>query len=112
MITPTAFSQFLAGIGLWGIGWSVIFHIEELAKLLRLGRFVNKDRILAWINRHKVMALLMTEFVNLGTHDIESPSSITFALGGTCMNIIMIFIVIPVIRPLQKIKNSLLFWVR
>jgi hypothetical protein len=110
MITPTAFSQFLAGIGLWGLGWSVIFHLEHLAQMLRLGKFVNRDKILAWINSHKVLTLLITEFVNIGTHDVESPSSITFALGGTFLNIIMIFIVVPLTRPLQRLKSWLLFW--
>jgi hypothetical protein len=61
-----------------------------------LGRFVNKELILEWINGNRVVTLLTTEVFNFGVHGIENPNSTVLALGGTAMNFIMIFVVIPV----------------
>lgn len=96
MFTPTASSSFFAGIGLWSVVWSAVYKIESVAKLLGLGRFVNKERILAWMNSNKVVTLLTTEVINFGTHSPESPNSTAMALGGTLLNAIMIFVVLPI----------------
>ena len=96
MFTPTASSSFFAGIGLWGVVWSAVYKIESVAKLFGLGRFVNKERILAWMNSNKVVTLLTTEIINFGTHSPENPNSTAMALGGTLLNAIMIFAVLPI----------------
>jgi hypothetical protein len=96
MFTPTASSSFFAGIGLWSVVWSAVYKIEAVAKMFGLGRFVNKELILEWINGNRVVTLLTTEVFNFGVHGIENPNSTVFALGGTAMNFIMIFVVIPV----------------
>ena len=96
MFTPTASSQFAAGIGLWGVIWSAIYKLEHLAAFVRLGRFVNRERILAWINENKVVTLLLTEVLNFGVHGVESASGVTFALGGTFTNLWMIFVIVPI----------------
>ena len=106
MFTPTASSQFAAGIGLWGVIWSAIFKIEALAKFVRLERYVNKEGILAWIRQNQVVALLLTEVFNFGVHGLESASGVTFALGGTFTNIWMIFIIVP-LRQWKKERLSL-----
>ena len=96
MFTPTASSSFFAGIGLWGVVWSAVYKIESVAKLFGLGRFVNKERILAWMNSNRVVTLLTTEIINFGTHSPENPNSTAMALGGTLLNVIMIFVVLPI----------------
>ena len=96
MFTPTASSSFFAGIGLWSVVWSAVYKIETVANMFGLGRFVNKELILEWINGNRVVTLLTTEVFNFGVHGIENPNSTVFALGGTAMNFIMIFVVIPV----------------
>ena len=105
VVTPTASSQFFAGIGLWGVIWSGLFKIEYVAKLLRLSRYVNRDRMFEWINQNKVITLLMTEILNFGLHGVESPSGVTFALGGTFTNIWMIFVILP-LRQLWRGRSS------
>jgi hypothetical protein len=40
---------------------------------------------------------------NFGVHGIEPASGVTFALGGTFLNIIMIFIVLPLKQAAQKV---------
>ena len=93
--TPTASSEVFAGAGLSGIGWSMVFKIDAIAKLLHCDRWVNREGILAWVNANKVVTLLSTELFNFGIHGVESPSGVTFALGSTVVNIAMIFVVIP-----------------
>jgi hypothetical protein len=94
--TPTASSEVFAGAGLSGIGWSMIFKIDAIAKLLHCDHWVNRESILAWVNANKVVTLLSTELFNFGIHGVESPSGVTFALGSTVVNIAMIFVVIPI----------------
>jgi hypothetical protein len=96
VFTPTASSEFFAGVGLWGVVWSAIYKLESVAKLCHCGRWVNREKILAWINCNKVVTLISTEILNFGVHGVDSPSGVTFALGGTFTNFVMIFIVIPV----------------
>jgi hypothetical protein len=93
--TPTASSEVFAGVGLSGIGWSMVFKIDAIANLLHCQRWVNRESVLAWINSNKVLTLLFTELFNFGIHGVESPSGVTFALGSTVVNIAMIFVVIP-----------------
>ena len=96
MFTPTASSSFFAGIGVWSVVWSAVYKIEAVAKMLGLGRWVNKELILEWINKNKVVTLIGTEALNFGVHGVENPNSTTMALGGTLLNSVMIFIVVPV----------------
>ena len=104
MFTPTASSSFFAGVGLWGVIWSAVYKIEALAKMCGLGRWVSKERTLEWINSHKVVTLLGTEAFNFGVHGIENPNSTVFALGGTVMNIFMIFVFVPIRNLVHRVK--------
>src|ERR1017187_4526509 len=95
MFTPTASSSFFAGIGLWGVVWSGVYKIEKVAKMFGLGRFVNKELILEWINGRRVVPLFTPEGLNFSVHGTDNPNSTVCALRGTCMNFIMLFGVIP-----------------
>jgi hypothetical protein len=103
--TPTASSEVSAGAGLSLIGWSMVFKIDTIAKLFRCGRWVSKESVLAWINANKVLTLLFTEVFNFGIHGVESPSGVTFALGSTVVNTVMIFFVVPIRQLLHRRKS-------
>ena len=47
--------------------------------------------------RRPRILLLFTEVFNFGIHGVESPSGVTFALGSTVVNTVMIFL--PAIGP-------------
>jgi hypothetical protein len=77
---------------LWLVGWMTFFKMDHLPFV---GKFVNKDRCIQWIVKNKVLTLLCTEIFNFGVHGISNPASVTFALGGTLFNALMIFVLLP-----------------
>jgi hypothetical protein len=106
IVTPTATSSFASGMGLWGIFWSVVFKIEKIAKLCKCDRYIKRETIFNWINDNKVIALVLTEILNLGKEGISSSTAVTFALGGTFVNTIMIFIVIPARQGIRSVFSK------
>jgi hypothetical protein len=92
-LTPTAQSSAIAGFALWLVGWATLFKID---KIPFVGRFVNKTRVINWILDNKVLTLLCTEIFNFGVHGISNPSAVTFALGGTVFNALMVFLLLPI----------------
>jgi hypothetical protein len=93
MITPSASGAAIAGGGFWGLLWSFLFKADHFPILKR---FVPKDRILDWMTKNKAECLILTEAINLGTHSSGGALGVTFALGGTVVNAIMIFIGLPI----------------
>jgi hypothetical protein len=89
-ITPSAKSSFVAGIGFWVLLWLAILKLDEIAACLRLRRWLNTERCLNWVNQHKALALLGSECCNYSVHGISNPLGVTFALGGTLTNLIVI----------------------
>jgi hypothetical protein len=102
-LTPTAQSSAIAGFALWLVGWMTLFKME---KLPYIGRFVNQEKVLTWITENKVLTLLCTEIFNFGTHGISNPASVTFALGGTAFNTLMIFGVLPIRQVLKRRRST------
>jgi hypothetical protein len=100
--TPSATSSFSAGAVFWGMVWIVVFKLDELAKLFGIKNSQVSRKTLMWVKSHKALAVTTTELVNYSVHGIESPLSVTFALGGTLMNVIMVFIVIPLLCRVNK----------
>jgi hypothetical protein len=100
--TPSATSSFSAGAVFWGMVWSVVVKLDELAKLFGINHSQVSRKTLLWVKNHKTLALTTTELVNYSVHGIESPLSVTFALGGTLMNVIMVLIVIPLLCRVNK----------
>lgn len=92
--TPSATSSFVAGIGFWGLVWSMAVKIDRLFSFFGL-RLKLSNKILDFVRREKVLSLCCTEIVNYSVHGISNPLSVAFALGGTFVNIIMIFLVVP-----------------
>jgi hypothetical protein len=99
--TPSTKGAFLAGVGLWILGWLALFKLDNIVGDTPLRRFASSQRCIHWINRHRSTALLGTELVNYGTHGISQPDSVVFAIGGTIVNVLMIFAVLP-LRQLRK----------
>ena len=93
--TPSAKSSFVAGIGLWAVGWSALFKLDKIPLVKRLVTLDRKERMFDWMTDNKVVTLLATEACNFGVHGVSNPNSVTFALGGTFWNILMIFAWLP-----------------
>ena len=94
-LTPTAQSSAIAGFVLWFVGWMTLFKVDHLPFI---GRFIRKDRMIDWISHNKVLTLMCTEVFNFGVHGISQATSVTFALGGTAFNALMIFVLLPLFR--------------
>lgn len=105
-LTPSAKSSFIAGMGLAVLGWMTALHIDALADLFKVSRWVRKDAMFEWINTHKVLTLLLTEFCNYGAHGISSSDSVTFAGGATVMNSIFIFVLLPIRMAIVKRRRN------
>ena len=105
ILTPTAQSSAIAGFALWLVGWMIFFKVDHL---FYIGRFVNKDRAVQWILNNKVLTLLCTEIFNFGVHGISNPASVTFALGGTAFNSLMIFLFLPLTHRRHKSNKEVL----
>jgi hypothetical protein len=105
-LTPSTKGAFLAGIGLWCLLWASLFKADEIAEAAGFQRWFNSDRCLNWIRQHKSTSLLGTELFNYGTHGISDQLGVTFALGGTLVNLLVIFLLLPV-RALLKAKSNI-----
>jgi hypothetical protein len=107
VITPTDKGALVAGAGIWTLLWASITKIDAVPLL---NRFISRDKIFGWVRNNKSVTLLCTEAVNFGAHGISRPDSALFALGGTVVNAVMVFIVLPVFGQSteRKLKQSLL----
>ncbi len=105
-LTPTSQSSLFAGAVLWLVGWLTFFKAE---KIPLIGRFIDRERILDWMLKNKVLTLLCTEFVNFGVHNPTNPATTLFAIGGTAFNAVMIFVFLPFSRlRARKSKKQIL----
>lgn len=97
-LTPTTKGAFLAGVLLWCLMWLSLFKADEIAELGGIQRWMNSERVLSWIREHKSTTLLSTELINYGTHGISDAESVTFAAGGTFVNALMIYVLLPLLN--------------
>ena len=95
-VTPSMRGSFLAGIGLWVLVWALLFKGDEMAKAGGFGRWVSSDRCLRWIRNHKSTSLIGTELCNYA-HTGLDPLGVTFALGGTLTNVVVIYVLLPML---------------
>lgn len=94
-VTPSTRGSFLAGAAMWCLLWLVLLKVDEIAEGCGARDFVSAERFLRWIRQHKGTSLLCAELFNFGTHGISDPVSVTFALGGTLVNVLMIYGYLP-----------------
>jgi hypothetical protein len=103
-LTPSTKGAFLAGIGLWVLFWAALFKSDEVAEAAGIERWFSSERCLNWVRQHKSTSLLGTELFNYGTHGISDQLGVTFALGGTLVNLLVICVLLPV-RALLKRRS-------
>ena len=95
-VTPSSRSSFLAGIGLWVLVWALLFKGDEIFKAGGIQRWVSSDRYLRWIRNHKSTSLMGTELCNYA-HTGLDPLGVSFALGGTLTNVLVIYVLLPLL---------------
>jgi hypothetical protein len=100
-LTPSAKSSFVAGIGLWVLLWASLFKADEIAKAGGLQRWVSSERCLRWIRQHKSTSLIGTEIINY-SHTGLDPLGVTFALGGTLVNVLAIYVLLPMLDRVKR----------
>jgi hypothetical protein len=105
--TPSATSSFTAGAVFWSMVWAGLGKLDELARFVGFQRSRPRESALRWINSHKVITLTATEVVNYSVHGISSPLGVTFALGGTIVNVLMVTFVVPIWCQLFKLESRL-----
>jgi hypothetical protein len=100
-LTPSTKGSFIAGVGLWVLVWALLFKGDEIAKAGGFQRWVSSDRCLRWIRDHKSTALIGTELCNYA-HTGLDPLGVTFALGGTITNVLVIYVLLPMLERAKR----------
>ena len=95
-LTPSTKGSFIAGVGLWCLIWASLFKADEIAQAGGFQRWVSSERCLRWIRQHKSTSLISTEILNY-SHTGLDPLGVTFALGGTLVNVLMIYFLLPML---------------
>ena len=104
-LTPSQKGSFLAGVGLWILIWASVWKSDDIAQAMRIQRWFNSTVCLRWINRHKSTSLLGTEFVNYGSHGLD-PLGVSFSLGGTLVNVLVIYLILPCLEKLVNRRGT------
>ena len=107
VLTPTMFGSVLAGVALWLMFWYGVDHVDSIPYL---NQYLSRKMILEWIKNNPQTALLLTEGVNLLLHGIGSAAAVFFNLGGTLVNIAVIYGFVPtrsfLSTTIEKIKAA------
>jgi hypothetical protein len=85
--------------------WATLGKLNELVHFLGFKKSHPREILLRWINAHKVVTITLTEAVNYSVHGISSPLGVTFALGGTLVNIFMITFIVPIWCRLSNLES-------
>lgn len=104
--TPSATSSFTAGALFWSMVWAGVGKLDQIVRFLGFKNRRPRRMVVRWINSHKVIALTITEAVNYGVHGITNPLGVTFALGGTIVNVFMILFIVPIWSGLSALING------
>ena len=94
-LTPSTKGSFIAGVGLWCLIWAALFKADDIAQAGGFQRWVSSERCLHWIRNHKSTSLIGTELCNYA-HTGLDPLGVTFALGGTLVNVLVICLLLPI----------------
>jgi hypothetical protein len=79
-----------------------LWNADDLAELGGIKRWVpSKERCFRWIREHKSTSLIGTEAVNYA-HTGLDPLGVTFALGGTLTNFVVIYILLPMLNRARR----------
>ena len=113
-LTPTQRGSFLAGVCLWLLLWAAVFKSDEIAELDSVSRWINllglgphpAERCIRWVTQNKSTALIGTEFCNYA-HTGLDPMGVSFAMGGTLTNLIVIFILLPMLNRAKRGRKTI-----
>lgn len=92
ILTPSSTSSAIAGVSFWALVWGTISHVDSVPVVKRI---VNKEKIYRTVNENRTLTLIGTEVVNFSIHGISNPLAVTMAVGGSIVNSIVIFLLIP-----------------
>ena len=92
LLTPSMIGALLAGICLWLLFWASLHKIEEIPYVRD---FISTNQCLDWIQQRPGLTLLLTEATNYLVHGISSPIGVGFAMGGTLVNLLIVYGYIP-----------------
>jgi hypothetical protein len=87
--------------------WLSLFKADDIAEFGGVQRWINSERLFRWIREHKSTSLLGTELFNYGTHGISDPDSVTFAAGGTLVNALVIFLILPMLKKVKRDSKTI-----
>jgi hypothetical protein len=85
--------------------WATLGKLDELVHFVGFKKSNPRQAVLRWINAHKVVTITLTEAVNYSVHGISSPLGVTFALGGTLVNILMVTFIVPIWCRLSNLER-------
>jgi hypothetical protein len=103
-LTPTQKGSFLAGVCLWLLLWAALLKTDDILELDGVKRWIKllgrgphpAERCIRWINQHKSTSLIGTECCNVA-HSGTDAMGISFAVGGTITNLVVIYVLIPML---------------
>jgi len=101
------FGSLLAGVALWLMFWYGVDHVDSIPYL---NQYLSRRMILDWVKKNPQTALLLTEGMNLLLHGVGSAAAVFFNLGGTLVNIAVIYGFVPtrsfLFSAIEKIKTA------
>jgi hypothetical protein len=101
---PTMIGAVLAGICLWTLFWAALHKIEEIPYVRDI---LTTNDCLDWIQQRPGLTILLTEATNYFAHGMSSPIGVGFAMGGTIVNMLVVYGYIPSRRLLSVITAKL-----
>jgi len=87
--------------------WAGLRKPNEPVRFVGFKRARPRESALRYIDCHNVIALTETEVVNHSVHGISSLLGLTFALGGTIVNTLMVTFVVPIWCRLTRLESRL-----
>src|SRR6266403_287777 len=104
LLTPSMIGALLAGICLWLLFWGALHKVEEIPYVRD---FLSTNQCLDWIQQRPGLTILLTETANYLVHGISSPIGVGFAMGGTLVNMLFVYVYIPSRKALSLICMKL-----
>jgi hypothetical protein len=95
IVTPTNTGSAIAGASVGVFGWSLALKGTEIPYLNRLYTVKRRERLFDWADGNKPIALLALESLNFTIHGITDANAVIFALGNTVVNILGLWIYLP-----------------
>jgi hypothetical protein len=95
LVTPSASSSAIAGVGLGVFGWSLALKANQIPFIGRVYTGERKEALFWWMYSNRGMALLALETLNFATHGVTQVNAVLFALGNTVVNVAGLWIYLP-----------------